>query len=61
MRSSTVPPETSRVAEAITCPRSTLFWMMVPVIGARTLVSSSWSRAFCTARSARTFCARAFA
>ena len=61
IRSSTVPPETSRVAEAITWPRSTLFWMIVPVIGARTLVSSSWSRAVCSARSARTCCARALA
>ncbi len=30
------------VAEAMTVPRSTVFAMMVPVIGARTSVSSSW-------------------
>ncbi len=38
---STVPPPALNVAEATTCPRSTPFWMMMPVIGARTSVSSS--------------------
>ena len=41
--SSTVPPPTSLVGEEMTWPRSTCFSMMVPLIGARTLVSSSWS------------------
>ena len=33
--------ELSRVADAMTCPASTLFWMIVPEIGARTSVSAS--------------------
>ena len=42
--SSVVPPLTFDVAEAMTVPRSTSFSMIVPVIGARTSVSSSWMR-----------------
>ena len=59
--SSTVPPPTSLVGEEITWPRSTVFSMIVPVIGARTLVSSSWFLALSTATWARTTSARALA
>ena len=61
IRSSTVPPETSREAEVMTCPTSTLFWMMVPPEGASTLQSLSASRAVCTPTWARSSCAWALA
>jgi hypothetical protein len=56
-----VPPPTSLVGDEITWPRSTSFSMMVPVIGASTLVSSSWSFAVSTATLARTTLALALA
>ena len=49
-----VPPLTFAVAEAMTVPRSTVFAMIVPVIGARTSVSSSWMRALSTDTRERT-------
>ena len=58
---STVPPPTSRVGDEITWPRSTSFSMIVPVIGASTLVSSIWFCASSTATRARTTSARALA
>jgi hypothetical protein len=61
IRRSTVPPPTSRVGEEITWPRSTSFSMMVPLMGARTLVSSIWFCASSTATLARTTSARALA
>ena len=59
--SSTVPPPTSLVGEEMTCPRSTFFSMMVPVIGARTSVSAMRILAFSTATSAPTTSALALA
>jgi hypothetical protein len=49
------------VGEEITWPRSTSFSMMVPLMGARTLVSSIWFCASSTATLARTTSARALA
>ena len=40
IRSRTVPPPTSLVGLEITVPSSTFFWMIVPLSGARTWVSS---------------------
>jgi len=45
----------------MTCPTSTLFWMMVPPEGASTLQSLRASRAVCTLTCARSTCAWAFA
>ena len=45
---STVPPLTEFVGDVITTPGSTDFAMIVPVIGARTSVSSIEMRAFST-------------
>ena len=56
-----MPPLTLPVAEVISVPRSTVFSMIVPVIGARTLASASWMRALSSATWLRTTAARAFA
>ena len=58
---SVVPPLTFCVVDAITVPGSTVFSMIVPVIGARTSVSSSVMRAFSTATFVLTTCDSAFA
>ena len=61
IRNRTVPPATSRVGEEITVPGSTLFWMIVPVMGALTWVSSMAMRAFSNATSERMTSASALA
>ena len=61
MVSRTLPPPTSLVGDEMTCPRSTLLVMMVPVIGARTSVSSMAMRAVSTSISARITSALALA
>ena len=51
---SEVPPPKSFMGEEMTWPVSTSFSMIVPVMGARTSVSSSVMRAFSTATWERT-------
>ncbi len=58
---STEPPLTAFVGDVITMPGSTVFSMIVPVIGARTSVSSSVMRAFSTATLVLTTCDSALA
>ncbi len=53
---SSVPPPTTWVAEEMTCPTSTVLAMIVPLIGARIVVSAIRSRATSSAASARTSC-----
>jgi hypothetical protein len=61
MSSSTVPPLTCCVAEAMTEPTSTFRSMITPSRAARTSVSSNAIRASSSVRSARTSCALALA